>query len=127
VTLSPRQNDSDDNPPSKRALGYGVGATSVAIGTIIAAGGTSGVDSGTIRLAIVVFGILTTLSLVLGLLAAWRGGSGGKESSDAGVVDDGLPAPRRSTLEERPQSAAGYDDDARQGAREEPDGGRNTG
>lgn len=85
MTLSPRPDNSHDKSPNRRALTYGCGATSVAIGTIIAAGGKSGVDNGTIRLAIVVFGFLATLSFVVGLIAAWRDGSRGA----GGKVDPG--------------------------------------
>ena len=88
MTLSPDGGDPSNKPPRKRALTYGVGATGVALGTILTAGGQAGVDNGTIRLAIVVFGILATLALIAGLISTQDNDSSDDEKPDAAVSRD---------------------------------------
>ena len=88
MTLAPNGSDSRGKPPRKRALTYGVGATGVALGTILTAGGQAGVNDGTVRLAIVVFGVLATLALLAGLTSTQDNDPGNDEQPDESASDD---------------------------------------
>jgi hypothetical protein len=83
MTSAPNGGGPKSKPPTRRALTYGVGAIGVALGTILTAGGQAGVNDGTVRLAIVVFGILATLALIAGLMSSQDDDSSDSEESDA--------------------------------------------
>jgi hypothetical protein len=75
MTLTPHGSHPPPRPPNKRALTYGVTAIAAGLGTIIMAGGKARVSDGTMRLAILVFGVVATVALVGAFLLAWRNGS----------------------------------------------------
>lgn len=75
MRLTPQGSHPPPGPPNKRALTYGVTAIAAGLVTIITAGGKARVSDGTVRLAILVFGVVTTVALVGAFLLAWRTGS----------------------------------------------------